>query len=312
VITTWKDTLLIERGISVKVISLLLCSVALASSSPKTTGMNLKEVETQIDSIVTAANGKFGIAFKDLQTGKTIYRNATESFHAASTMKTPVMIEVFNQARHKKFSLEDSIQIVNNFSSLIDGSPYSLDISSDSDDSLYALLGKKESIRTLVYAMVTVSSNLATNLLMQKVDPRNVQRTMSGIGLKDIQILRGVEDSKAFEAGKNNTTTAKDLAVVYEKLARRKIVSRRACDEMLDVLLHQKFNDMIPGLLPKNVKVAHKTGSITGVQHDSGIIYLPDGRKYVLVVLSKDLKDAKKGIDAIARISKIIYDYEVQ
>jgi beta-lactamase class A len=58
--------------------------------------------------------------------------------------------------------------------------------------------------------------------------------------------------------------------------------------------------------------VAHKTGSITGVQHDSGIVYLPDGRKYVLVVLSKDLKDAKKGIEAIARISKIIYDHEIQ
>jgi beta-lactamase class A len=160
--------------------------------------------------------------------------------------------------------------------------------------------------------MITVSSNLATNLLMQKIEARNVQRTMRGMGLKDIQILRGVEDSKAFEAGKNNTTTAKDLSIVYEKLARKKIVSRKACDEMLDVLLHQKFNDMIPGLLPKKIKVAHKTGSITGVQHDSGIIYLPDGRKYVLVVLSKDLKDAKKGIEAIARISKIIYDHEIQ
>ena len=295
-----------------KVISLLLCAVVLASSYPKSTRINLKEVETQIDSIVTATDGKFGIAFKDLQTGKTIYRNATESFHAASTMKTPVMIEVFNQARHKKFSLDDSIQIVNNFSSLIDGSPYSLDISSDSDDSLYAILGKKESIRTLVYAMITVSSNLATNLLLQKIDARNVQRTMRGMGLKDIQILRGVEDSKAFDAGKNNTTTAKDLSIVYEKLARKKLVSRKACDEMLDVLLHQKFNEMIPGMLPKKVKVAHKTGSIEGVQHDSGIIYLPDGRKYVLVVLSKDLKDAKKGIEAIARISKIIYDYEIQ
>jgi beta-lactamase class A len=296
----------------VKVISLLLCAVVLASSYPKSTRINLKEVETQIDSIVTATDGKFGIAFKDLQTGKTIYRNATGSFHAASTMKTPVMIEVFNQARHKKFSLDDSIQIVNNFSSLIDGSPYSLDISSDSDDSLYALLGKKESIRTLVYTMITVSSNLATNLLLQKIDARNVQRTMRGMGLKDIQILRGVEDSKAFDAGKNNTTTAKDLSIVYEKLARKKLVSRKACDEMLDVLLHQKFNEMIPGMLPKKVKVAHKTGSIEGVQHDSGIIYLPDGRKYVLVVLSKDLKDAKKGIEAIARISKIIYDHEIQ
>jgi beta-lactamase class A len=274
--------------------------------------MTLKEVESQIDSVVRATNGKFGLAFKDLQTGKKIYRNATESYHAASTMKTPVMIEVFNQAQQKKFSLIDSIQIVNNFESIVDGSPYSLDISSDSDDSLYALIGRKESIRTLVAAMITVSSNLATNLLIQKVDARNVQRTMRGIGLKDIQVLRGVEDSKAFQAGKNNTTTAKDLAILFERLARKKVVSRKSSDEMIDILLHQKFNDMIPGMLPKKVKVAHKTGSNTGMQHDSGIVYLPNGRNYVLVVLTQDLKDAKKGIEAIARISKIIYEYEIQ
>ena len=274
--------------------------------------MTLKEVETQIDSIVGAAGGKFGIAFKDLQTGKKIYRNAAESFHAASTMKTPVMIEVFNQAREKKFSLDDSILIVNSFSSIVDGSPYSLDISSDSDDSLYAKIGKRESIRSLVYAMITVSSNLATNLLIQKVGAENVQRTMRKMNVRDIHLLRGVEDGKAFQAGKNNTTTAGDLASLYEQLARRKVVSRKASGEMIDVLLHQRFNEMIPGMLPKKVKVAHKTGSITGVQHDSGIVYLPDGRKYILVVLSKELTDAKRGIEAIARISKIIYHYETQ
>ena len=307
-----KTRLFIGNGTGVKLVTLLLCTVAFASSHPNPKRMNLKDTENHIDSIIAATEGTFGVAFKDMQNGKSLYRNARERFHAASTMKTPVMIEVFHQARKKKFSLDDSLQIVNKFSSLIDGSPYSLDSASDSDDSLYTHLGEKKSIRTLVFAMITVSSNLSTNLLIQKIGARNVQRTMRRLGLKDIEILRGVEDSKAFEAGKNNTTTAKDLSIVYEQLARKKVVSRTACNEMLDILLHQKFNEMIPGLLPKNVKVAHKTGSITGVQHDSGIVYLPDGRKYVLVVLSKDLKDAKKGIAAIAQISKTLYDYEIQ
>jgi beta-lactamase class A len=274
--------------------------------------MTLKDLGTKIDSVVHATKGTFGIAFRDLQTGRTLYRNAKERFHAASTMKTPVMIEVFKQAHEKKFSLNDSILIANNFTSIIDGSPYSLDLTSDSDDSLYSLIGKKQSIRKLVFAMITVSSNLATNLLIQKVDARNVMRTMRKMGAKDIQILRGVEDGRAFQAGRNNMTTAKDLLTVFEQLAKRRIISRKASDEMLDILFHQRFNEMIPGRLPKGVRVAHKTGSITGVQHDSGIVYLPDGKKYVLVILSKDLKDAKDGIEAIASIAKHIYDYEIQ
>ena len=274
--------------------------------------MTIAEMENKIDSVLRSSKGTYALAFKDLQNGKAIVRNASETFHAASTMKTPVMIEVYRQSRAGKFSLDDSLEVTNNFKSIIDGSPYSLDISSDSDDSLYNRLGKKVTIRKLVFDMITVSSNLATNLLIQKVGAKNVQRTMRSLGTKDLLVLRGVEDSKAFEAGKNNITSARDLALVFELLARKKAVSRKASAEMLDVLLHQKFNDMIPRDLPKKAKVAHKTGSITGVQHDSGIVYLPDGRKYVLVMLSKDLLDPKLGIETIARVSKIIYDYETQ
>ena len=221
------------------------------------------------------------------------------------------MIEVFNQARQGKLSLDDSLDIINDFPSIIDGSRYSLVIASDSDDSLYSRIGGKEQIRALVFHMITVSSNLAANLLIQKVGAKNVQRTMKALGVGDIRILRGVEDNKAFQAGKNNTVTAKSLAFLFARLSRKEIVNRRASSEMLDILLQQKFNNMIPAKLPKPVKVAHKTGSSPGVQHDSGIVYLPDGRKYVLVVLSKDLPDQKSGHDAIAEISKIIFDYEM-
>lgn len=293
-----------------RITMLIVCGVLASNSYSFGRHMTLRETETSIDSVIGATTGTIAVAFKDLQTGKMIYRRPAEIFHAASTMKTAVMIEVFNQVGKKRFSFDDSILIVNSFPSIVDGSPYSLDISSDSDDDLYALIGKKESIRTLVFAMITVSSNLATNLLIERVGPANVQRTLQRLGVKTMRVLRGVEDGKAFEAGRNNTATAKGLARIFELLARRKVVSRKASDEMIKVLLRQKFNDMIPRLLPRNVKVAHKTGSITGVQHDSGIVFLPDGRKYVLVILSKDLKDAKAGIEAIAKISRVLYDYE--
>ena len=117
-----------------------------------------------------------------------------------------------------------------------------------------------------------------------------------------------MEDGKAFEKGWNNTTNARDLLLIFEKLAKGELVNKQASDEMINVLLDQHFNEIIPAGLPPGVKVAHKTGSITGVQHDGGIVFLPDGRKYVLVLLSKDIQDENEAIKTMSNISRIIYN----
>lgn len=257
-------------------------------------------------------NAHFGIAYKDLQTGKTVLLNEKDNFHAASTMKTPVLVELFKQAAAGKFSLTDSIEIKNSFGSIVDGSEYALDSADDSEFDLYKNIGKKRTIASLAYEMIILSSNLATNLLIELVKPDSVMTTMKKLGANDIKVLRGVEDNKAFEKGLNNTTTAYDLLLIYEQMANEKLVSADASEEMINILLDQRFNEIIPALLPKDVKVAHKTGSITGVQHDSGIVFLPDGKKYVLVMLSRfDPADEKKVINAMASVSKLIYDYTV-
>lgn len=255
--------------------------------------------------------GDFGIAFKSLSDSTEYYFHEHEIFHAASTMKTPVMLEVFIQAEQKKLSLDDSLLVENKFRSIIDGSEYSLDITDDSGDRLYGKIGTMESIRNLVFEMITVSSNFATNLLIEKVGAQNVMQTLDRCHISGISVLRGVEDTKAFEAGKNNTTTPLGLLQVFEFLVSDNNLNPSAKQEMISILLQQKFNSMIPALLPPTVKVAHKTGSITNVQHDSGIVFLPDGRKYILVVLSKNLKSNSEGQKAIAEISKIIYDFMV-
>jgi beta-lactamase class A len=291
-----------------KMFVLLLC-VFLPSLSMNNEMKNLDTVKKKIEEIITATPGSYAVVMKDLRTGENLYINEREIFHAASTMKTPVMVEIFNQVEQKKFSLEDSILVVNTFKSIIDGSPYTMDISEDSDDRLYDKIGKMETVRSLMEKMITVSSNLATNILIEKVDAHNVMRTMNSFGMHDIQVLRGVEDGKAFRAGKNNVTTAYDLALLFEKIATGQCISSTASKEMVDVLRRQKFKDMIPAMLPDNVIVAHKTGSITNVQHDSGIVYLPDGHVYVVVILSKNLKSNAEGIKCIARISRVIYDY---
>ncbi|WP_305951843.1 serine hydrolase [Emticicia oligotrophica] len=268
---------------------------------------SLERTKTAIEAKLKNVEGEFAIAFKDLQTGKTLFINEKENFHAASTMKTPVMIEVFKQAKAGKFKLTDSILVKNEFKSIVDGSPYSMNIADDSGDGMYKQIDKKMTIYDLTYQMIIVSSNLATNILIDLVDAKNANESMRKLGAKDIQVLRGVEDQKAFDKGLSNTTTAYDLMLIFEKIAQNKVIDKKSCEEMRKILFDQKFNEIIPEKLPKTVKVAHKTGSITGVQHDSGIIYLPDGRKYVLVLLSKKLKNADAGVKVLAEVSEMIY-----
>lgn len=252
--------------------------------------------------------GFFAIACKDLQNGDTLFWNAHESFHAASTMKTPVMIEVYRQAAEGRFSLQDSVLIKNEFSSIVDGSPFTLNAGDDSEQELYKRVGQKELLYKLVSEMIINSSNLATNLVIEKVTAASVMKTMRTVGANEIQVLRGVEDGKAFAKGLNNTVTANDLLLLFEKIARGELVNREACTDMIRILLDQRHNTLIPAQLPEGVKVAHKTGSITGVHHDSGIIFLPDGRKFVLVILSKGLENAEMATAAMARVARMIYD----
>lgn len=274
-----------------------------------TDNMNSQELRRSIQQELSAVKGDFAVAFKDISSGQTVLLNEKEKFHAASTMKTPVMIEIFRQVASGQLSLDDTIVLKNEFKSIVDGSPYSLSPEDDSEKELYRHLGEKRTIAALLYDMIIVSSNLATNLIIEKAGANNVMQTMHALGANDIRVLRGVEDSKAFEKGLNNTTTAYDQLLLYEKLAEGKAIDPESDQRMIDILLNQRFNEVIPAELPAEVRVAHKTGSITGVQHDAGIVMLPDGRKYILVLLSKNLEDEKAGIQAMAKVSGLIYDY---
>lgn len=270
----------------------------------------LTELEADIRRELSRSPGTFAVAFRDLEdTSRTLLINDTVMFHAASTMKTPVMIEVYKQAAEGRFDLNDSLVIKNTFYSIVDSSEYSMEIGDDSEEKLYGRIGQKASVKDLVIDMITYSSNLATNIIIDLVDARKVTRTMRELGAPYIQVLRGVEDIKAYRQGLSNRTTAYDLMVIFEKLGRGEAVSEHASQEMIDILLDQHFNNVIPAQLPDDVQVAHKTGWITRVRHDSGLVLLPDGRKYVLVLLSKDWESDEPATEVMANVSKMIYDF---
>ncbi|TJY68109.1 DUF3471 domain-containing protein [Sphingobacterium alkalisoli] len=271
--------------------------------------LDTADLKSRIQKIMAKQpEGRFAYAFMDLQTGEQLLFNAQEMFHAASTMKTPVMVEAFKQAAEGKFSLSDSITVYNNFKSIVDKSKFSLPVNTDSEGDLYARLGKKMTRHDLIFRMITASSNLATNIIIDQVGAKNVMKTMKSIGADDIRVLRGVEDSKAFQKGLNNQVTAYDLMLIFERIAKGNLINKTASEGMIKILKAQKFNSIIPAQLPDDVEVAHKTGSIEGICHDSGIVYLPGGRSYVLVLLSGKLKDADAR-KTLADVSRQFYNY---
>lgn len=272
---------------------------------------SMDKLQTRLQNQIKAfPQATVAVAYQNLSNHDVLFINEKEMMHAASTMKVPVMIEVFKQADEGKIDLRDSLLVKNEFRSIVDSSLYSMDIGEDSDESIYNRIGQKMSVYDLTYQMITVSSNLATNLLIDLVGANNVMQTMAEIGAHNIRVLRGVEDMKAYQAGLNNTTNAYDLMLIISAIAKKTIVTPAACDQMLEILSQQKFREKIPGLLPADVRVANKTGSITAIDHDCAIVYPPDGNPYVLIVLTKGIEDHEQAHKLIARISKIIYEFQ--
>ncbi len=263
------------------------------------------ELPTAIDAILADyPDATVGISLRDISQGIRYGLNQDRIFHAASTMKVPVLIELFRRVYQNRISLEDSLLVKNEFRSIIDGSLYS--IGDDSDDAIYERLSQYMTLRDLSYQMITVSSNLATNLLIDYLTADSVQAAAERLGVKKMRVLRGVEDIKAYELGKSNTATSSDLATLFVALMNGKAVSPELDASMKDILKDQKFNEMIPAGLPPGSIVAHKTGQITGIHHDAGIIYPASGRPYVLVLLIEGITDeavsARLGADLTAVI----------
>ena len=262
-------------------------------------------LEARVRSIIDKSGAEVAVAFRTLDGRNELLIDVDKPMHAASTMKVPVMIELFRQAEEGLLKLDEPLPIRNEFKSIVDGSPYSLSVGDDSDREVYANIGKTMTLRQLNEAMITVSSNFATNLMIERLDVEKIRATVSKLGAGGMKVLRGVEDQKAFDKGMNNETTARALLVMLEKLAKGEAVGPKADAGMIEVLKRQKFRDAIPAGVPAGTPVAHKTGSITRIQHDAGVVYGP--RPYTLVVLVRGIQDGKQAQALIAEISRVVW-----
>lgn len=266
---------------------------------------------TELETLLAQQKDKtIAIAAYDFETRREFCIRPGESFHPASTIKVHVMMEVFHQVEQGHFALEDRLTIVNSFISIADGSQFSLLQMDDAEKTLYRRVGESESIAELLRLMIVRSSNLATNILLEKVGANNVSNFIRALGIQGVTFIRGIDDTVAFRRGLNNSATAIGLTQTMTLIAEGKVVSRQASQQMIEILLGQEFNESLPALLPEEVRVAHKTGWTGDVHHDTGIVYPEERKPYVLSILTRGFAE-DQGDEAhacMARISRIVYD----
>jgi beta-lactamase class A len=264
-----------------------------------------QQFTADILSRIAKSGADVGVAFRTLDGNMEWFSRADDVFHAASTMKIPVMIELFHQAREGKLKLDDPLAVTNEFHSLADGSIFTLDPADDSEAELYKATGQTRTLRQLCELMITVSSNLATNLLVEKLGVDDIRAVVRALHADGMNVLRGVEDNKAYQKGMNNTTTARGLLILLEAIAKGEAVDADSSRQMVEILARQKFNEAIPAGLPPGTRVAHKTGEVTKIHHDAAIVYGP--RPFVLVILVRGITESKDSAALMADIARRIY-----
>jgi beta-lactamase class A len=251
---------------------------------------------------------RVAVAFHDYATGASWAHAGDEWFHAASTIKIPVLVGVFAAVAAGDLELQSRVHVRNRFFSVADGSPYRIESGRDSNSAVHANVGKTMKVLELSRHMIVTSSNLATNLLVDLIGVGRMQRTLEELGVRGVELRRGVEDERAFADGINNRVTARGLVDVLRLIEEEKAISKEASDGMLEILHQQEFRSGIPAGLPNDARVANKTGEISTVAHDAGLVYLPDRAPYALAILTEwEPTGGGSRKDTLAGISRAVY-----
>src|SRR5260370_14913108 len=245
------------------------------------------------------------VAVHDLESGWRFSLRGDRWFHAASTIKVAVLLAVFRARDEGRLRLDDSLHVRNRFFSAAGGSPFHLNRDSDAMPEMYESIGRTAKISGLAEEMITASSNLATNLLLDFLGVEYARRVLRDARVDGVELRRGVEDHAAHERGINNEATANGLLTLLSAI-RGDFLSSEGKQEVIRILLMQRFKSMIPAGLPAHATVAHKTGEISTACHDMGIVYLPERQPYLLAILTEFDAEQDRRRETVAAISELI------
>lgn len=250
---------------------------------------------------------RLAVACYDAETRVQWSYDADSYFHGASMVKLAVLAGLYGEIDGGRLKPDDAVHVRNRFMGAVDGRPFMLDLAAEPDPEVARHVGKTLTLRELAYRMITTSSNLATNLLIDVVGIPAIQACLDDLQIEGILMRRGVQDQAAFEAGVNNLVTANGLLRLLRLISDGRVHSPQACAEMLEILLDQRYKSGIPAGLPGDAQVAHKTGNISTVHHDAGIVYLGKRRPFFLVVLTQ-FAEKRGRSTAVAEVSRDIFE----
>ncbi|HYJ79945.1 MAG TPA: serine hydrolase [Longimicrobiaceae bacterium] len=259
-----------------------------------------------------AGAGRAAVSYYDYETREAWSHRGGEWFHAASTIKVPILLGVFGAVHRRGLTPDSRVHVRNRFLSAVDGEPYRVEQGRDANSVVHQQLGRTMKVGELAYHMIVTSSNLATNLLVDLVGLDAIRESLGSLGVCGVELRRGVEDERAWERGINNRVTACGLVSVLRPIEEGTAFSVELSARMLEILHDQEFRSGIPAGVPDGARVANKTGEISTVAHDAAIVYLPGRKPYAVVVLTEWEPAAGTGrSDTIARISRAVYEHLV-
>lgn len=250
----------------------------------------------QINGLLAPVAGTYGFVAWHPSSGEKIDINEHEALKSASVIKVPLMVELFCLRDEGKLSLDEKVVVHDGIK--VAGSGVLRELHD----------GAELTLRDLIALMIVVSDNTATNMLIDRIGLDSVSERMRTLGLTNTVLARKMYDWDAANAGRENRCTAYDLALLMKTMAEGRISSKSTSTEMVEIMARQQYREKIPLLLPEDTKVANKTGSLTGVTNDVGIVYGPTG-PYVIAVLTKDVPSVVAADRAIAEASRLIYGH---
>jgi beta-lactamase class A len=240
-----------------------------------------------------ALRGSLGVATIDLTSGRVFVYNGEAVFPTASSIKIPILVEMFRAVKRGEFQLSDRITIQP--SDAVGGSGL-----------LQKALGEgpqQLTVRDLIAAMIEHSDNTATNRCIAMAKMERVNRMLADLGFRTIRLRRVMMDSAAARRGDENVASPVEMAHFVEMLYRGKLADADAAQQMIGVLKLVKAS--MRAAIPPEVALASKPGDLPGVECETGIVYLT-GRPFILSIFSTFLDE---GVHPVREITKIVFDY---